>query len=154
MRAEIKNRAVSLSEQRRTYRLTELKASSRTFKHGRVAAAKQIDNRKDSVAVIYNAVFVRSEADSNRCMWFCRPVPNPSAIRPFRSAKIAIKMVYPNSGALLFVFLPLKNHASFSNSERRLTCSFIIECSFSTGTRLCCMLSLWRTVTVPSSRLW
>ena len=25
----------------------------------------------------------RSEADSNRCKWFCRPVPNPSAIRPY-----------------------------------------------------------------------
>ena len=27
--------------------------------------------------------FLRSEADSNRCKWFCRPVPNPSAIRPY-----------------------------------------------------------------------
>ena len=26
---------------------------------------------------------MRSEADSNRCKWFCRPVPNPSAIRPY-----------------------------------------------------------------------
>ena len=30
-----------------------------------------------------NAVFVRSEADSNRCSSFCRAVPSHSAIRPY-----------------------------------------------------------------------
>ena len=25
----------------------------------------------------------RSEPDSNRCRWFCRPLPSHSAIRPF-----------------------------------------------------------------------
>ena len=41
---------------------------------------KQKENR---VVDIYNAVSVRSEADSNRCIRFCRPLPSHSAIRPF-----------------------------------------------------------------------
>ncbi len=41
---------------------------------------KQKENR---VADICNAVSVRSEADSNRCIRFCRPLPSHSAIRPF-----------------------------------------------------------------------
>jgi hypothetical protein len=34
---------------------------------------------------------LRSGADLNRCTWFCRPLPNRSATRPFfrRSAKIS-----------------------------------------------------------------
>ena len=40
---------------------------------------KQNENR---VVDIYNAVSVRSEADSNRCTRFCRPLPSHSAIRP------------------------------------------------------------------------
>lgn len=32
--------------------------------------------------MISNAVLVRSEADSNRCTRFCRPLPSHSAIRP------------------------------------------------------------------------
>ncbi len=43
---------------------------------------KQNENR---VVDIYNAVSVRSEADSNRCSSFCRAVPNRSAIRPYRT---------------------------------------------------------------------
>ena len=39
--------------------------------------------KKNSVRVISNAVLVRSEADSNRCIRFCRPLPSHSAIRPF-----------------------------------------------------------------------
>ena len=39
--------------------------------------------KKNSVRVISNAVSVRSEADSNRCIRFCRPLPSHSAIRPF-----------------------------------------------------------------------
>lgn len=38
--------------------------------------------KENGVAVICNAVFVRSEADSNRCTRFCRPLPSHSAIRP------------------------------------------------------------------------
>ena len=41
---------------------------------------KQNENR---VVDICNAVSVRSEADSNRCIRFCRPLPSHSAIRPF-----------------------------------------------------------------------
>ena len=45
---------------------------------------KCMTNQKENrVVVIYNAVFVRSEADSNRCTRFCRPLPSHSAIRPF-----------------------------------------------------------------------
>ena len=45
---------------------------------------KCMTNQKENrVVVIYNAVFVRSEADSNRCIRFCRPLPSHSAIRPF-----------------------------------------------------------------------
>ena len=33
--------------------------------------------KKNSVRVISNAVLVRSEADSNRCRRFCRPVTKP-----------------------------------------------------------------------------
>ena len=40
----------------------------------------QTENR---VADYCNAVLVRSEAESNRCTRFCRPLPNRSAIRPF-----------------------------------------------------------------------
>ena len=43
---------------------------------------KQNGNR---VVDIYNAVSARSEADSNRCTRFCRPLPSHSAIRPTRS---------------------------------------------------------------------
>ena len=43
---------------------------------------KQNENR---VADICNAVSVRSEADSNRCTRFCRPLPSHSAIRPMNS---------------------------------------------------------------------
>lgn len=41
---------------------------------------KQNENR---VVDAYNAVSARSEADSNRCTRFCRPLPSHSAIRPF-----------------------------------------------------------------------
>ena len=41
------------------------------------------NQNKNSVRVISNAVLVRSEADSNRCTRFCRPLPSHSAIRPF-----------------------------------------------------------------------
>ena len=41
---------------------------------------KQNENR---VADVCNAVSVRSEADSNRCTRFCRPLPSHSAIRPY-----------------------------------------------------------------------
>ena len=43
---------------------------------------KQNENR---AADICNAVSVRSEADSNRCIRFCRPLPSHSAIRPIYS---------------------------------------------------------------------
>ena len=31
----------------------------------------------------FSFFFLRSGADSNRCTWFCRPLPNRSATRPF-----------------------------------------------------------------------
>ncbi len=40
------------------------------------------NQKENRVVVIYNAVLVRSEAESNRCTRFCRPLPNRSAIRP------------------------------------------------------------------------
>ena len=40
------------------------------------------NQKKNSVRNISNAVLVRSEADSNRCTRFCRPLPSHSAIRP------------------------------------------------------------------------
>ena len=46
---------------------------------------KQNENR---VVDIYNAVSARSEADSNRCTRFCRPLPSHSAIRPNRRSLI------------------------------------------------------------------
>lgn len=45
-----------------------------------IGTKRQKENR---VVCIYNAVFVRSEADLNRCSSFCRAVPSHSAIRPF-----------------------------------------------------------------------
>ena len=43
-----------------------------------------VQTRNENTAVvIHSGVFVRSEADSNRCTRFCRPLPSHSAIRPF-----------------------------------------------------------------------
>ena len=83
---------------------------------------KQNENR---VIDIYNAVSVRSEADSNRCTRFCRPLPSHSAIRPYaysdrsphpvRNAGIrtfgrANIRTFPNSAKLLrnFALFPRK----------------------------------------------
>lgn len=59
--------------------------TARRFITPQNAAAGQRRNRtkENRVADIYNAVSVRSEADSNRCTRFCRPLPSHSAIRPF-----------------------------------------------------------------------
>lgn len=40
------------------------------------------NQKENRVVDNYNAVFVRSEADLNRCSSFCRAVPSHSAIRP------------------------------------------------------------------------
>ena len=40
------------------------------------------NSKENSVTDNCNAVSVRSEADSNRCTRFCRPLPSHSAIRP------------------------------------------------------------------------
>ena len=40
------------------------------------------NQKENRVADNCNAVLVRSEADSNRCTRFCRPLPSHSAIRP------------------------------------------------------------------------
>lgn len=42
------------------------------------------NQKENRVASCCNAVLVRSEADSNRCTRFCRPLPSHSAIRPCR----------------------------------------------------------------------
>ena len=57
---------------------------------------KQKENR---VAGIYNAVSVRSEADSNRCIRFCRPLPSHSAIRPIPVSRLPVshKLTQPSS---------------------------------------------------------
>ena len=50
---------------------------------------KCMTNQKENrVADNCNAVLVRSEADSNRCTRFCRPLPSHSAIRPNRRSLI------------------------------------------------------------------
>ena len=61
--------------------------TARRFITPQNAAAGQRRNRtkENRVADIYNAVSMRSEADSNRCTRFCRPLPSHSAIRPFLS---------------------------------------------------------------------
>lgn len=61
--------------------------TARRFITPQNAAAGQRRNRtkENRVADICNAVSVRSEADSNRCTRFCRPLPSHSAIRPFFS---------------------------------------------------------------------
>ena len=67
---------------------------------------KQNENR---VADIYNAVSVRSEADSNRCTRFCRPLPSHSAIRPVSSSRTPATLPQP------FTLLPpvrTRSHAS------------------------------------------
>lgn len=46
--------------------------------------------KENRVAAICNAVLVRSEADSNRCTRFCRPLPSHSAIRPKDTLHIAL----------------------------------------------------------------
>ncbi len=46
--------------------------------------------KENSVTDICNAVSVRSEADSNRCTRFCRPLPSHSAIRPKDTLHIAL----------------------------------------------------------------
>ena len=72
---------------------------------------KRNENR---VVDIYNAVFVRSEADSNRCSSFCRAVPSHSAIRPFHSsaAKIEFFSILHNlptrMSLILMFFLSLR----------------------------------------------
>ena len=68
--------------------------TARRFITPQNAAAGQRRNRtkENRVADIYNAVSMRSEADSNRCTRFCRPLPSHSAIRPFlsRNAPLAL----------------------------------------------------------------
>ena len=67
---------------------TEWRTRSKTRQramHIRKLAIRQKENR---VAGICNAVSVRSEADSNRCTRFCRPLPSHSAIRPNRRSFI------------------------------------------------------------------
>ena len=66
---------------------TPAEGTARRFITPQNAVAGQRRNRtkENRVADIYNAVSVRSEADSNRCTRFCRPLPSHSAIRPFLS---------------------------------------------------------------------
>ena len=54
---------------------------------------KQNENR---VADICNAVSVRSEADSNRCTRFCRPLPSHSAIRPYVPRQVPVQLSFRN----------------------------------------------------------
>ena len=76
------------------------------------------NKNKNSVRDISNAVFVRSEADSNRCSSFCRAVPSHSAIRPhllhFGTANIRLISQFPNFRAILSCFLVI---FAFSNSN-------------------------------------
>ena len=78
--------ALCLSKKSKILSLAYLKADDSTLFLNRdihmydKCMTKQNENR---VAGIYNAVSVRSEADSNRCIRFCRPLPSHSAIRPF-----------------------------------------------------------------------
>lgn len=66
---------------------TPAEGTARRFITPQNAVAGQRRNRtkENRVADTYNAVSVRSEADSNRCTRFCRPLPSHSAIRPFLS---------------------------------------------------------------------
>ena len=54
---------------------------------------KQNENR---VAAICNAVPMRSEADSNRCTRFCRPLPSHSAIRPYVPRQVPVRLSFRN----------------------------------------------------------
>ena len=66
---------------------TPAEGTARRFITPQNAVAGQRRNRtkENRVADTYNAVSMRSEADSNRCTRFCRPLPSHSAIRPFLS---------------------------------------------------------------------
>ena len=83
--------ALCLSKKSKILSLAYLKADDSTLLLNRdihmydKCMTKQKGNR---VVDIYNAVSVRSEADSNRCTRFCRPLPSHSAIRPNRRSLI------------------------------------------------------------------
>ena len=54
-------------------------------------------NQKENSAVDnYSAVLVRSEADSNRCTRFCRPLPSHSAIRPYVPRQVPVRLSFRN----------------------------------------------------------
>ena len=104
--------ALCLSKKSKILSLAYLKADDSTLFLNRdihmydICMTKQNENR---VAGIYNAVSVRSEADSNRCTRFCRPLPSHSAIRPLfpayapflsQSRNPARKTLTPNSGRI------------------------------------------------------
>ena len=87
--------------------------TARRFITPQNAAAGQRRNRtkENRVADIYNAASVRSEADSNRCTRFCRPLPSHSAIRPFLSRNA------PFSFSLQHLQDPLKPPGTFSSTS-------------------------------------
>ena len=67
------------------------------------------NQNQNPVVDYYNGVLVRSEADSNRCTRFCRPLPSHSAIRPLfpayapflgQSRNPTRKTLMPNSGRI------------------------------------------------------
>lgn len=77
--------ALCLSKKSKILSLAYLKADDSTLFLNRDIHMydKCMTNQKEnSVTDICNTVSVRSEADSNRCTRFCRPLPSHSAIRP------------------------------------------------------------------------
>ena len=108
--------ALCLSKKSKILSLAYLKADDSTLFLNRdihmydKCMTKQNENR---VAGIYNAVSVRSEADSNRCTRFCRPLPSHSAIRP---SSFPLRPLYTN---LTLSALSAPFHTTGTQTEKR-----------------------------------
>ena len=108
--------ALCLSKKSKILSLAYLKADDSTLLLNRdihmydKCMTKQKGNR---VVDIYNAVSVRSEADSNRCTRFCRPLPSHSAIRP---SSFPLRPLYTN---LTLSALSTPFHTTGTQTEKR-----------------------------------
>ena len=124
--------ALCLSKKSKILSLAYLKADDSTLFLNRdihmydKCMTKQNENR---VAGIYNAVSVRSEADSNRCTRFCRPLPSHSAIRPLFPNRFLFGFHSVTTSPLLPDCMPRRKHPVYFQAHR--------ECKYTNISNFC-----------------